>query len=57
MFAFYNNITVMKWSDNCDIYAMSKLFSNSMTSAKHQVDGNVKEVPCTEIIDDYISFM
>jgi len=44
-------------SEDCDIYAMSTLFSNSMTKVKHQVDGNVKEVPCPEIIDDYIAFM
>jgi len=28
-----------------------------MTKVKRRVDGNVKEVPCPEIIDDYNAFM
>ena len=28
-----------------------------MTRVKRQVDGNVKEIPCPEIIEDYNSFM
>ena len=56
-FAFHDNITVVKWCDNRDVYAISTLYSNSMTRVKHQVDGNAKEIPCPEIIEDYNTFM
>ena len=56
-FAFHNNVTVVKWWDNRDVYAMSTLYSNDMTKVKRHVDGSVKEIPCPEIIADYNSFM
>ena len=56
-FAFHNNITVVKWHDNRDVHAISTLYGNSMTRVKRQVDGNTKEVPCPEIIEDYNTFM
>ena len=56
-FAFHNNITVVKWHDNCDMYAISTLYGNSMTRVKRQVDGNTKKISCPEIIEDYNTFM
>ena len=56
-FALHNNITVVKWHDNRDVYAISTLYGNSMTRVKRQIDGNTKEIPCPEIIEDYNTFM
>ena len=57
MFAYHDNITVVRWADNRDVYAISTLNSDSLTKVKRQVDGEVKEIPCPEIIADYNSFM
>ena len=56
-FAFHDNITTVKWCDNCDVYAIASLYSNSTIRVKHQVDVNTKEIPCLEIIEDYNTFM
>jgi len=56
-FVFKGNLTVVKWSDNRDVHAISTLYSNEMTKVKRQVGGESVEVPCPEIIDDYNAFM
>ena len=56
-FAYHNNITVVRWIDNRDVYAISTLNSDLLTKVKRQVDGTVKEITCPEIISDYNSFM
>ena len=51
-FTFHSNVTVLKWCNNRDVYAMSTLYSNAMAKVKHHVDGSVKEIPYLEIIAD-----
>ena len=50
--AYHNNITLVKWHDNRDVYAISALHSNSMTKVKCQVDENVVKISCPAIIED-----
>ena len=56
-FVYNSNLTVVKWSDNRDVHAISTLYSNQMAKVKRQVDGESVELPCPEIIDDYNAFM
>ena len=37
-FVYSSNQTVIKWSDHCDVHAISTLYNNEMTRVKHQVD-------------------
>ena len=56
-FVYNGNLTVVKWSDNCDVRAISTVYSNQMTRVKRQVDGESVEIPRPEIIDDYNALM
>lgn len=56
-FAYSDKLTVVRWSDNRDVYAMSTLYSDSLCTVGWQVDGQVKNVPCSDIISDYNTFM
>ena len=57
-FAYNGNLTVVKWSDNRDVHAISTVYSNQMTRVKCQVDGESVEIPYPEIIVyDYNAFM
>ena len=50
-------LTVVRWSGNKDVQAISTLYSNSLTTIRRQVDGQRKDVLCPDNISDYNSFM
>ena len=56
-FAFCDKVTVVRWIDNKDVYAMSTLYPDSVCMVRCQVDSQVKDVTCPDIISDYIAFM
>ena len=56
-FAYHNNITVVRWKDTRDVFAISTAYSDTMTVVKRCVDNVVQEVMCPEIIRDYNAFM
>ena len=56
-FAYHNNITIVRWKDTRDVFAMSTAYSDTMTVVKRRVDNVVQEVMCPEIIKDYNAFM
>ncbi len=50
-------MTVVRWTDNKDVFAISTLLGDNNSTAKRHVDGVVKDVPIPEIISDYNQFM
>lgn len=56
-FAYHDNITVVRWTDSKDVYAISTADSDDLTTVKRQVDGSKKDVTCPVIISNYNSFM
>ena len=56
-FAYYKQLTMVRWSDNKDVYALSTLYSDQLTTARRRVGSAVSDVPCPRIISDYNAFM
>lgn len=56
-FAFHKQLTMVRWSDNKDVYALSTLFSDSLTTAWCRVGDTVQDIPCLQVISDYNAFM
>ena len=56
-FAYHDKLTVLRWTDNKDVHAISTLYSDSLTTVQHQVDGQREDVPCPDIISYHSSFM
>lgn len=52
-------LTVVHWSDNKDVQAISTLYSDSLTTVRRQVDAQRKDVhvSCPDNISDYNSFL
>lgn len=48
---------MVRWSDNKDVYALSTLFSDSLTTAWRRVGDTVQDIPCPQVISDYNAFM
>ena len=56
-FAYYKQLTMVRWSDNKDVYALSTLYSDQLTTARRRVGSAVSDVPCPRIISDYNALM
>ncbi len=56
-FYYHKDLTVVKWRDNRDVFALSTYLSNEHTSVKRRVGPDLLDVPCPEIIADYNQFM
>ena len=52
-----HHLRATRWYDNKDVFALSTLYSSTLTAVRRQVDKEVKEVPCPEITADYNKFM
>ena len=57
MFAYYKSTTVVRWSDNRDVYAMSTFLSDATTQVKRRGGSTSVSISCPEIIHDYNLFM
>ena len=57
MFVYYKSTTVVRWSDNKDVYAMSTFLSNAITQVKRRGGSTSISISCPEIIQDYNLFM
>ena len=56
-FAHHDEITVVRWRDNKDVYAISTVSSDSLTVAKCRVGTSTVDIPCPYMIHDYNTFM
>jgi len=57
VFAYYKSTTVVRWSDNKDVYALSTFLSDATTQVKRQSGSASISISCPEIIHDYNLFM
>ena len=56
-FAFHGQLTMVRWIDNKDVYALSTIFSDTLTTARRRVGNHAQDIPCPQIISDYNAFM
>lgn len=56
-FLFHNKLTATRWYDNKDVYALSTIYSDSLTTVRRQVEKETKDIDCPLIISDYNKFM
>ena len=56
-FAFHAGLTAVRWHDNKDVYCLSTLISDSITSVERQVDKEKRKVTCPNIIANYNKYM
>ena len=56
---YHGNITACRWFDNRDVYSLSSVYSDSLTLnfVRRQVDKQMMDVSCPEIIADYNKYM
>ena len=57
MFAYCKSTTVVRWSDNRDVYALSTFLSDATTQVKRRGGSTSISISCPEIIHDYNLFM
>uniref|UniRef100_A0A1X7TD35 PiggyBac transposable element-derived protein domain-containing protein n=1 Tax=Amphimedon queenslandica TaxID=400682 RepID=A0A1X7TD35_AMPQE len=56
-FAYYDNVTVVRWPDSKDVYAISTADSEELTTVKCQVDSSKKDMSCPVVISNYNTSM
>lgn len=56
-FLFHNSTTACRWHDNKDVYCLSTIFGDSLTTVKRQVEKEKKDVSCPQIVADYNQYM
>ena len=57
MFAYHKSTTVVRWSDNRDVYALSTFVSDATTQVRRRGGSASISISCPEIIHDYNHFM
>ena len=56
-FIFFEHLTVCRWFDNKDVFCISTVLSDTITTIKRRVEKQLKDVICPDIIVDYNQHM